>query len=243
MPLLGRSVIRFWCSVPPLIALACLWAADSRPKGASWAVLLAPGAGFGARHSRLCSPPPWKPGDGHSGFVEDSGSGLVFRFYGFSRVPIGWLPTGLGPHEACISQGDMSTVPSRDAKCLRRLTKLVGCSVLVVVCFMLPLGRPWGTLCRCWADRCYVSGALCTPWVALDCLWVANSLPKGASWTVLLAPGAGFGVHRCRLCSPPLEARRWALGFCRGFWVGIGVQILWFFPSAHRLPSGRSKAT
>ena len=102
------------------------------PTGATFLVLCAPPGShltaFGLRTAsrreppgRFCSPlglgsecivvacvhPPWKPGDGHSGFVEDSGSGLVFKFYGFSRVPIGWLPTGLGQHEACFSQGDM----------------------------------------------------------------------------------------------------------------------------------------
>ena len=100
-----------------------------------------------------------------------------------------------------------------------------------------------GVLCHCWADRYYVTGALCPSWVALERLWVANCRPKGASWAVMLAPGAGSDVRWIRLCSRPPEARRWALGFCRGSWVGSGVHSLLFFPSALRLASDRFWAT
>ena len=95
---------------------------------------------------------------------------------------------------------------------------------LLFATFGQALGRPLPLLdCSMLRFWCSVP----PPWVALDHLWVADNRPKGASWGVLLAPGAGFGARRSRLCSPPMEARRWAIGGAR-----VVRELRWLVPIA-----------
>ena len=103
---------------------------------------------------------------------------------------------------------------------------------------------PWGSFATAGPIGITLLVLCAPPGSHLNAFGLLTAAPRAPPGRLCSPPaGAGSDVRWIRLCSRPPEARRWALGFCRGSWVGSGVHSLLFFPSALRLASDRFWAT